>query len=159
MNPGECLRTSYPALPESVPRARGAVAEFATAAGMPEERLHAVRLAVSEAITNVVTHAYNDIDGAIELCVAVAGAELWVLVSDNGGGLKVGGERRGLGLGFALIALSADNFTIAQRSEGGIELRLGFNLDDAGAQAGGGYARGSVASAIAPASARFSTTR
>lgn len=140
--------------------ARTAVAEFAAAAGMPPARVHAVRLAVSEAITNVVTHAYNGgIDGGIEVCAAVAGNELWVLISDHGGGLQASGEHRGLGLGFALIALSADNFTIAQRSEGGIELRLGFSFEDARPKAGGDYPRGSVSSAIVPASARFSTTR
>jgi anti-sigma regulatory factor (Ser/Thr protein kinase) len=155
---GDCLRESYPAVPESVTRARNAVAEFARTRGMREPKLHSVRLAISEAVTNAVMYAYPDEEGAIEVTMAVAGGELWVLISDEGGGLKVRGKRSGLGLGFALIALASDNFTIAERSSGGIELRIGFNLDPSGSGPGG-YERGSVASASAPAYSRFSTTR
>ncbi len=155
---GDHLRESYPALPESVTRARNAVADFARARGMDEEKVYSVRLAVSEAITNAVMYAYPEPHGEVEVTAAIAGGELWILISDEGGGLKVRGRRSGLGLGFALIALASDNFTIAERGGGGIEVRMGFSLSRPGSEHRG-YERGSVASASAPASSRFSTTK
>ncbi len=149
------LRESYPAVPESVPRARRAVSEFAARCGLGEKELRPILLAVSEALANAVKYAYPDDDGVVELTAAIAGSELWVLIADDGEGLSVDAAGRGLGLGFALIALASDNFTIAQRSSGGIEVRMGFALPRADTDS---YDRGSVASAIAPASSRFSTT-
>jgi len=50
---------SVPAFAESVPRVRESVADFVRNHGMPEPRVQDVRLAVSEAITNAVVHAYR----------------------------------------------------------------------------------------------------
>ncbi len=56
----EVLSHSFPAAPESVPRARALVATYAARAGAEGSRLDAVKLAVSEAATNVVVHAYRE---------------------------------------------------------------------------------------------------
>ena len=78
------LSESYSAVAESVPLARHAVTRFARSAGASEEQVAAVSLAVSEALTNVVEHAYDDGQGSVHVASAVTGEELWVLVSDDG---------------------------------------------------------------------------
>src|SRR5438270_10506247 len=103
------LRDSYPAVAGSVPRAREAVAAIAALAGASDERIDSVRLAVSEAVTNAVVHAYEGQDGEIEVSAKVDDHELEVEVDDDGRGLRAG-ARHGLGLGLALIALSSDTF-------------------------------------------------
>ncbi len=54
------VRLTLPAIVESVPTARRAVVEAARAAGASERALADVALAVSEACTNVVEHAYRE---------------------------------------------------------------------------------------------------
>src|SRR5437764_8725154 len=164
----DSLNESYPAVPGSVPLARRAVTAFAVAAGASGEQLEAVRLTVSEAVSNAVKHAYPGRHGRVEVSGAIASEELWLLVADDGCGLRVGRSTAGNGLGLALIALLSDGLTIAKRSSGGIELHIRFKLADrlhpnAGARPGQDQAsdrqsRGSAASATAPASPRFATT-
>lgn len=64
---------SLAAEPTSVPRARRTVVELATTADVTGQRLDAIRLAVSEAATNAVMHAYPDRSGDFHLRAAVAG--------------------------------------------------------------------------------------
>ena len=151
--PQRTLTKSYPAIAGSVPQARHELAELAVAAGASPERLEAVQLAASEALTNAVLHAYPDGPGAIHVTAAVASTELWVLVADDGCGLEIRTQRPGLGLGLALIAQAANDFTIGPRANRGVELQMRFDL----ASGGHGQERGSVISARAPASRRFST--
>ncbi len=122
------LREVYPALPSSVPDARRAVAEFAEAAGAADAQLDAIRLAVSEAITNVVQYAYPARPGFVHITGRLAGGELWVLIADNGCGIHAGRESGGLGLGLALISHSTDGLSIVERSTGGTEIQLRFVL-------------------------------
>jgi serine/threonine-protein kinase RsbW len=151
------LSDSYAAVADSVPVARRAVTTFAAAVGLRDDKLEAVRLAASEALTNAVLHAYRGGSGRIHVTAAVASGELWVLIADDGRGLQAGGRSGGRGLGMALMAIAADNFTIARRSTGGVEVRLAFKLDTDALEPQD-QLRGSVASASRPASSRFSTT-
>jgi anti-sigma regulatory factor (Ser/Thr protein kinase) len=112
-----------------VPEARRAITEFAKAAGASDEQLQAIRLTTSEALTNVVLHAYPAWMGHVHLTVKVAGGELWVLIADSGCGVHAGHDSNRLGLGLALISQLTDGFSIVERSSGGTELRLRFVLD------------------------------
>jgi anti-sigma regulatory factor (Ser/Thr protein kinase) len=130
------VKESYAAVAASVPTARADVVEFAAAAGITGERLDAVRLAVSEAITNVVVYAYPARLGHIHVTARIAGGELWVLVADSGCGIHAGRESDGLGLGLALISQLTDGFSVLERSSGGTELRLRFVIEESGRKAG-----------------------
>lgn len=157
------LSESYPAVPGSLRTVRRAVAALAIEAGATGEQIDAIRLASSEAMTNAIVHAYGDDPGEIHVTAAVAADELWLLVADDGGGLRPHGRRSGLGLGLALIAQACEELTIVKRSNGGTELRMRFRLGAGRAEAEGAEAEshplGSVASASLPASSVFSTTR
>ncbi len=124
------LRESYPAVSDSVADAREALTRVAQAAGASAEQVEAVRLAASEALTNVVRFAYPARIGHVHVTARAAGEELWVLIADSGCGLHAGRESDGLGLGLALIAQSTDGFSVVERSSGGTELRMRFDLAD-----------------------------
>ena len=131
------LNERYPATADSVPRARRAVGRFATAAGVTEQQLEGIRLVVSEAVSNAVLHAYDGDGGEIQVTAAVVPGELWVLIADDGFGLRA--ERsgnRGLGLGLGWMAQFSDGLTLVTRSSGGLEVRLRFDLFERAKQAG-----------------------
>jgi anti-sigma regulatory factor (Ser/Thr protein kinase) len=148
------INKAYAAIPSSVAAARNELADFAVAAGISRERLDGVRLAVSEALSNVVLHAYRGEPGEIRLTASVAGGELWILIADEGVGLLPRIDGPGLGLGLVLIAHETDELTIAKGATGGTELRMRFNLQ--AAQAGAEVqSRGFVARATSAAAAPF----
>ena len=102
---------TVPASPESVPHLRESVAVFARERGMPESRVHDVRLAVSEAVTNAVVHAYRERakPGTVAVSVTVDDGEwIEVRVTDEGGGMTPRDDSPGSGLGLPLIHRLAD---------------------------------------------------
>ena len=107
------------------------MAGFALAAGASGEQLDAIRLAASEAITNAVLHAYEETLGTVQISASCTLGELWLLISDDGVGLRSGSTRGGLGLGLAVIAQLADDFQIVRRSTGGTELEMRFRFSGA----------------------------
>jgi anti-sigma regulatory factor (Ser/Thr protein kinase) len=122
------LKRSYPALASSVAEARRAIRRFATNAGVAREKVDEITLAASEAITNAVRFAYPARLGHIHVTAWMAGGELWLLVTDNGCGLHAGVDGGGLGLGLGLISQLTDGFSVVERSSGGTELRLRFDV-------------------------------
>jgi anti-sigma regulatory factor (Ser/Thr protein kinase) len=129
MSLGDALSESYPAIPEAVPLARRTLTEVAAAAGAGGERLEEIRLAVSEALTNAVVHAYRDGEaGHFQVTAAIASGELWVLIGDDGRGLHAWNDSRGLGIGLSLISELSDDFAIVSRASGGTEVQMRFDL-------------------------------
>jgi serine/threonine-protein kinase RsbW len=119
---------TYPAVADSVSRAREALSTFARSAGATDDQLDSIRLAVSEATTNVVVHAYDDDSGRIQLDAGLAAGELWVQIADDGLGMRPQIQSPGLGFGLSLISQVCDKFEIAKRSSGGLEVRMRFAL-------------------------------
>jgi anti-sigma regulatory factor (Ser/Thr protein kinase) len=128
MGRGQTLSYSYPAVADSVPRAREALSTFAQEAGATGEKLDSIRLAVSEAATNVVVHAYDDDSGRIQVDAGLSAGELWVLIADEGLGMRPQSQSPGLGFGLSLMSQVCDKFEIATRSSGGIAVRMRFAL-------------------------------
>jgi serine/threonine-protein kinase RsbW len=127
------LRVELPAVPGSVPGARGAAVAFARDAGASESVVANIALAVSEACTNVVLHAYRDRADAGTLTLEAARHEtlLEIVVIDAGGGLEPRTDSPGLGMGLALMAAVT---TSLQLDHDGTHtrVRLTFELGDAG---------------------------
>jgi stage II sporulation protein AB (anti-sigma F factor) len=120
---------SYPAIPESVPEARRAVVGLASEVGATEEQVDAIRLATSEALTNAVIHAYEGSPGMIHVRAQARCGGLSISVIDDGAGLRPRLDRRGMGLGLALIAQAADELAIHKRPTGGTELTMRFAVN------------------------------
>ena len=121
-----------PARPESVSIARQAVCGVGDALVMEEGRLADVALAVTEACTNVVMHAYPEGDGDYELRVWVQHHRVLITVRDHGAGVtpRMPGAKAGLGLGLPLMLAVCDEVTFARGVDGSTEVRLVFRLDD-----------------------------
>ncbi len=130
------LHRSLPAVPASVPVLRSAVAEFVSSNGVCAPHLDAVKLAVSEAVTNAVMHAYVDADepGDVRVTTFLRGRTLHVVVSDDGIGMMPRLDSPGLGVGLPFIADTTDTLDIASGEGGGTELRMSFRLPEAGTQ-------------------------
>jgi anti-sigma regulatory factor (Ser/Thr protein kinase) len=156
-SPIRTLQRSYPAVPDSVPPARSALTAFATDVGASPELLEDIRLAVSEALTNAVVHAYRGVHepGAIGIIAARAVDELWVLISDSGCGLRPRQDSPGLGLGMALMMQVSAGIDVNERSDGGTEVTLRFELAPERSRARR-QSRGSSDSAVRPAASSFS---
>jgi anti-sigma regulatory factor (Ser/Thr protein kinase) len=126
----EHLTLQSPANPEAIAELRHRVTAFATAIGADAAVRDAVRLAVSEAVTNVVVHAYPDgQSGDVTLEAWRADGDLTVLISDAGQGLGPRSGRRGMGFGLGLMAQMADGFVISSRNgSAGTVVSLRFAL-------------------------------
>lgn len=122
----DTLNELYHAVPEAVPEIRAQVVDFAADAGARPAVVDAVRLAVSEAVTNVVVHAYPEEPGDIHVTAAVAGDELWILIADDGCGHQSPPRTPGPGWGLALITKCAEHCLITERAGGGTEIRMRF---------------------------------
>jgi anti-sigma regulatory factor (Ser/Thr protein kinase) len=114
------VELELPAVPASVQRVRDAVR--ALAAGRVSG-LGDVDLAVTEAATNVVVHAYRDraagdAPGVLRLAVRREDGFLRVSIADDGVGLSPRHDSPGLGFGLGLIARFADELEIEQISPG-----------------------------------------
>src|SRR5258708_35774539 len=102
-----------PAVPESVAPLRHAATALAERCGASSDVVSAITLAVSEACTNVVVHAYRDDGpGTIELAAESENGSLWFRVIDDGDGLTPRPDSPGLGLGLPLIARVASPFEV-----------------------------------------------
>lgn len=126
---------SFVAESASVPAARHAVTGFAREHGIPPRVLGAVALAVSEACTNVVLHAYRDAPapGSFSIDLQLEAETLRINVRDDGLGMRPRHDSPGLGLGLPIIASTADGFAVEPCPTGGTELRMRFDLTAAAA--------------------------
>lgn len=99
-------------------------------AGAENSVLDAVRLAVSEAVSNVVVHSYRDSPRRGEFTVAIEWEDdlLHVTVRDQGCGMHRRPDSPGAGLGLPLIASLAETFSVAVPPEGGTEVSMTFPL-------------------------------
>jgi anti-sigma regulatory factor (Ser/Thr protein kinase) len=118
---------SFPSTPAGVGAMRREVAAFAQRAGMNDHGIGDVRLAVSEAATNAVVHAYREADGHLAVRAHVDGEELIVVVCDTGVGLAPRPDSPGLGLGMPLMASVTSRFNVVSRGEG-TEVHMAFAL-------------------------------
>lgn len=111
-----------------MPVLRGAITGFLSDAGIGEPLLTSARLAVSEAVTNAVIHAYVDAahPGPVSVDARFEGDRLVVEVCDDGSGMMPRLNSPGLGVGLPLIADTADTLDIGNSPAGGTALRMTF---------------------------------
>ena len=119
----------------NVAQLREWVPDFAYENGIREPRLSDVRLAVSEAVTNAVVHAFREFraSGTVRVAVAVRAHEwIEIRVIDDGSGMTPHADSPGLGLGLPLIRHLTDRFDHRGAPGGGTELWMRFGVTDAG---------------------------
>jgi serine/threonine-protein kinase RsbW len=117
------LRLELPPTADSVGEARRAVGDFASGIGTSDAD---VRLAVSEAVSNSVTHAYRGrAPGTVTIVCRREPELLTVTVADDGGGMRPNVESPGLGLGIPLITKLASEVRF-DSSERGTTVSMSF---------------------------------
>jgi anti-sigma regulatory factor (Ser/Thr protein kinase) len=122
------VSVAAPAVASTVPEMRRLLVAFAERLGAEEAVLHDVARAVTEAVTNVVLHAYEPgAPGLVHVVADVEGDALEVLVIDHGRGLRPG-QSEGLGVGLSSIAASTAHFSISSREPSGTEVWMRFLL-------------------------------
>jgi anti-sigma regulatory factor (Ser/Thr protein kinase) len=124
------VRMTMPARPEGVAVVRQALAGVADALDLDVAVLADMKMAVSEACTNVVVHAYDGSDGVLEVDMTADARGLTIRVRDYGSGIHphVNHSREvpALGLGLPLIAALSDAFELHGSAGQGTEVRMTF---------------------------------
>jgi serine/threonine-protein kinase RsbW len=120
------IELSVPAHPENIALVRHVLGAIGACLQLAPELLEDMRLAVTEACTNVVRHAYEDSRGTIELFISPTENSLRVVVADRGRGMGPSPDTRGPGLGLPLIAAIADSLQIDQVAGAGSRVAMSF---------------------------------
>jgi serine/threonine-protein kinase RsbW len=124
------VRLTIPARAEYVLLGRLALSGVTRMRPLDDETVNDLKLAVTEACTNSVRHAYGDNGGTVDIVYELYDDRLVVEVSDNGPGfdpnrLVEAGELTEGGLGIAIIRALFDEFEIGDRQDGrGSRLRF-----------------------------------
>jgi anti-sigma regulatory factor (Ser/Thr protein kinase) len=121
-----------PARPEGVAVVRQALAGMADALDFDAAVLADMKMAVSEACTNVVVHAYEGEPGTLEVEMHAGEVGLTIVVRDHGAGIQprpARSEPPALGLGLPLIAALSDAFELRGSTGMGTEVRMTFAYD------------------------------
>jgi len=137
---GRSVRLTIPAKAEYITLGRLALTAIAGVRPVSDEALHDLKLALTEACTNSVKHAYGENGaGSVDIVYELLSDRLAVEVGDAGAGFEPNGGRRGGagedelleegGLGIEIIRALTDEVEIAEREGGGSRLRFVKLLD------------------------------
>jgi anti-sigma regulatory factor (Ser/Thr protein kinase) len=122
----------FPALDGTAYVLRGEMAAIARSCGLTSQRIDDVKLAVSEAVSNAVQHAYRDREpGDITGTAHIGNGLLRIVIADSGIGMKPRSDSPGLGLGLPLIAQLADAVEVISTGHG-TEIHMTFPCPDSG---------------------------
>jgi serine/threonine-protein kinase RsbW len=133
---GRTVRLTIPAKPEYITLSRLALAGLGRVRLLSEDTLADVKLALTEACSNSVRHAYGDDGGHVDISFELLEDRLIVEVADDGTGFTLlpadegDGELTEGGLGIAIIRSIADEVEIGGGPDGrGARLRFVKLLD------------------------------
>jgi serine/threonine-protein kinase RsbW len=126
------VRLCIPAKPEYISLGRLALTGLSRLRTFPDDVLADLKLALTEACTNSVRHAYDGGEGVVEIVYELHPDRLVVVVTDSGDGFDHDAAGRDDesdelsegGLGIAIIQALADELEISRRNGGGSRLRF-----------------------------------
>lgn len=125
------VRLTIPAKAEYITLGRLALTGLARLRPLSADVLGDMKLALTEACTNSVRHAYEGGDGVVEIVYELHADRIVVEVADEGEGFEPptaetldGDDLSEGGLGIAIIQALADDFEIHRRHGGGSRLRF-----------------------------------
>jgi serine/threonine-protein kinase RsbW len=126
------IELALPARAANIAVVRHAFGALGEAFAVDEEILSNIRLAVTEACTNVVVHAYpEDRVGPLEVLATLRDERLEVVVRDEGPGIAPRTDSPGLGLGLPLIASLTESVQLGRDEDERTEVRMTFPLSGA----------------------------
>ena len=126
------LRLHLSATAEEVPFARAAITRLCEHLELDDELTEDIRLAVTEACTNCVLHAYDERAGSATYVLDARVEQEWlrIVVGDRGMGMAETrmDECSGLGFGMKIIRILSDNSDVSSRPGGGTRVVMRFAL-------------------------------
>jgi len=121
------IRLTLSAQAENVVLVRQVVGALAEALRFSPALVEDIRLAVTEACTNVVRHAYAGREGPLEVQVEPEDGQcLTVIVTDHGQGIRPNPSSEGPGLGLPLIAALTSQLEIEHEPDRGSRVSMQF---------------------------------
>lgn len=123
------VQLTLPARAENVAVVRHALGGLGEALELDPQTLSDVKLAVTEACTNVVVHAYARSEGPMEVAATIDAGVLRVTVRDEGLGILPRADSPGLGLGLPLIATLTESLELGKSHDDRTEVTMVFRLD------------------------------
>lgn len=126
------VELSFPANSRYLVLARLSLAGIAPVARLDEDMLADLKLAVTEACSNAVRHAYPDhVDGIVRLYVSLEPETVTIEVADDGRGFDAASlsswdssRMREEGMGFSIMRAVVDELEIESTSSAGTVVRL-----------------------------------
>jgi len=108
---------------------RHAIVGFAADSGASDSELEDIALAVSEALTNVVLHAYagRDRPGVLAVEARMHEHRLEVVVRDEGVGMRPRADSPGLGHGLSVIHRITEQLRV-EDAKPGVRMRMTFAI-------------------------------
>ncbi len=123
------IELTLPARAENIAVVRHAFGALDDALVLDAQTLADIRLAVTEACTNVVLHAYREgEEGPLEIRADIEADRLSVIVRDHGPGITPRADSPGLGLGLPLIASLAEAVELRRNEDDHTEVSMMFSL-------------------------------
>lgn len=126
--PPTVVRLTLPARPENIALVRHVVEAVSRNLPVEAATVEDMRLAVTEACTNVVRHAYPGGDGPLDVVIRPRIEALQVVVSDSGRGMGGSVDRAGPGFGLGLIAALTDELSVEEAPRAGSRLAMTFSF-------------------------------
>ncbi len=126
------VHLDLPARPEGVGVVRQALVGVADGLAIDGGILSDAKMAVTEACTNAVVHAYEDDLGRLDVEMYADQEQFTVVVRDRGVGIAPRPARSSstaLGLGLPLIAALSDSFEVRGGPGQGTEVRMSFSYE------------------------------
>lgn len=131
------MRLSFPSLSQNESFARQSVAAFALQAGdWTLVEMDEIMTAVSEAVTNAIIHAYEEVVGEIHIHASIlTGNGIEIVVEDNGIGIAdieqameplftTKGEQERTGMGFSFMESFMDRLSVSSAVGKGTKVRM-----------------------------------
>ncbi|MGI6130675.1 MAG: anti-sigma F factor [Bacillota bacterium] len=128
-------RVEFESVAENLGFARVAAASWAAGLGFTLEELEDIKLAVSEAVSNCIVHAYPERPGRVLMQLSASDQTLVVSVQDEGVGIEdVQAARRAgvtsssqrMGMGFTLMEALSESMEVASLPGQGTTVVMSF---------------------------------
>ncbi len=137
----EYVKLDIPAKAEYVVLGRLALAGLMKSSGFSEDAVADLKLALTEACSNSVRHAYGEVDGQVHLVFTMHDDRVVIEICDDGAGFDVSqvdcpecsgvsGLRTDGGMGISIIRAVVDGFALHNLADGGTSLVLTKLRDD-----------------------------
>jgi len=127
----DALKFFVPGKPEYVGTVRIAISHVAANAGFDIEAIDDIKVAVSEACTNIILHSHDHSNFTYEVVIERDEKGITITVADRGVGFETGdyiepipGETRGSGMGIYILKALMDEVDINSEIGVGTSIRM-----------------------------------